>query len=503
MESDRPADISKGDRAILTVGIMLATGLQFIDGTIVAVALNHMQGSLSVTQDQIAWVATAYLVTAAMFMPLAGWLAGYLGRRRMLLFGVCVFTLLSAASGTCTTLQQIIPIRVALGLCGAILVPLSQAAMLDIYPREKHGMAMALWGIATTLGPAVTPLLAGYLAETYSWRWAFYSILPFGMISFVILLLMLPEGIRQTGRRFDMTGFLLLLIAVAALQLMVNRGEREDWFESTEIIIEAAVAVTAFYMFIVHIGFARQPFLNLTLMRDRNYVGGLLLVLLTGPTQYATVVIMPFLVQVAYGYPILTAGVIMTPRGIATIASMAIAGWLMPRVDSRMMMIFGFITLILANYLVAFFGAEVGFWQIMFASFGQGVGMGFTLVPLTTLAYSTLPQALRPEGAAFFNLTRGLSGAMSVAIVIAILSRSTQTTRNFLVGFINPARELLQGADAPLLWHMGSQEGLAALNLEVNHQAMLVGFQNIFIIMMAVPAAGLVLTLLLGKARTG
>ena len=256
MESDRPADISKGDRAILTVGIMLATGLQFIDGTIVAVALNHMQGSLSVTQEQIAWVATAYLVTAGMFMPLAGWLAGYLGRRRMLLFGVCVFTLLSAASGASTTLQQIIPIRVALGLCGAILVPLSQAAMLDIYPREKHGMAMALWGIATTLGPAVTPLMAGYLAETYSWRWAFYSILPFGMISFVILLLMLPEGIRQTGRRFDITGFLLLLIAVAALQLMVNRGEREDWFESTEIIIEAAVAVTAFYMFIVHIGFA-------------------------------------------------------------------------------------------------------------------------------------------------------------------------------------------------------------------------------------------------------
>lgn len=503
MESVRPADISTGERATLTVGIMLATGLQFIDGTIVAVALNHMQGSLSVTQEQIAWVATTYLVTAAMFMPLAGWLAGYLGRRRMLLFGVFVFTILSALSGATTTLEQIIPLRVLLGLCGAILVPLSQAAMLDIYPREKHGMAMALWGIATTLGPAVTPLMAGYLAETYSWRWAFYSILPFGMLSFVILLLMLPEGIRQPGRRFDITGFLLLLVAVAAFQLMVNRGEREDWFQSTEIIVETAVAVVAFYMFIVHIGFARQPFLNLALMRDRNYVGGFLLVLLTGPTQYATVVIMPFMVQVAYGYPILTAGVIMTPRGVATIASMAMAGWLMPRLDSRLIMIFGFVLLIFANYLVAFFGAEVGFWQIMLASFCQGIGMGFTLVPLTTLAYSTMPQALRPEGAAFFNLARGLSGAMSVAIVIAILSRSTQTTRNFLVGFVNPARELLQGADAPLLWQMGSDQGLAALNVEVNHQAMLVGFQNIFLIMMAVPAAGLVLTLLLGKAKTG
>ena len=503
MDTARPEDISAGQRAVLTIGIMLATGLQFIDGTIVAVVLTHMQGSLSVTQEQIAWVATAYLVTAAMFMPVAGWLAGYFGRRRMLLVGVFLFTVLSATSGTTDALEQIVPLRILLGLCGAILVPLSQAAMLDIYPREKHGMAMALWGIATTLGPAVTPMMAGYFAETYSWRWAFYSILPFGALSFVIMLAMLPEGIRQRGRRFDMTGFLLLVAAVAALQLMINRGEREDWFESPEIWIEAAVAVAGFYMFIVHVALVKQPFLNLALLRDRNYVGGLLLVLLTGPTQYATVVIMPLMVQVAYGYPILTAGIIMTPRGVATILSMAMAGWLMPRMDSRVIMIIGFIMLIAANYLVAFFGAEVGFWQVMIASFGQGIGMGFTLVPLTTIAYSTLSPALRPEAAAFFNLARGLSGAMSVAIIIAILSRSTQTTRSFLVKFINPVRELLHGADAPLMWDTEAISGLAALNLEVNHQAMLVGFQNSFLIMMAVPAAGLLLTLLLGKPKTG
>ena len=501
MDSAPAHEMSAGRRAVLTAGVMLATGLQFLDGTIVAVVLNHMQGSLSVTQDQIAWVATAYLVTAAMFMPLAGWLAGYLGRRRMLLFGVFAFTLLSALGGSAATLEQIVPLRVVLGLCGAILVPLSQAAMLDIYPREKHGMAMALWGIATTLGPAAAPMLAGYLAETYSWRWAFYSTLPFGAVSFVILLVMLPEGIRQKGRRFDMTGFLLLLVGVFALQLMVNRGEREDWFESAEIWVQTAVAAAAFYMFIVHVGFAKQPFLNLGLLRDRNYVGGLLLVLLTGPTQYATVVIMPFMAQVAYGYPIFAAGVIMTPRGIATILSMAMAGWLTPRMDSRGIMIFGFLMLIASNCAVAFFGSEVGFWTVMLASFGQGMGMGFTLVPLTTVAYSTLAPALRPEGAAFFNLIRGLSGAMSVAIIISVLTRSTQTTRSFLVEFVNPMRELLHGANVPPFWEAGTLQGLAALDIEVNRQAMLVGLQNSFLIMMAVPAMGMILTLLLGKPK--
>ena len=502
MDPDKAEHITPGRRLVLTIGVMLATGLQFLDGTILALVMPQMQGSLSTTQDQIAWVATAYLVTAAMFMPMAGWLAGYVGRRRMLLVAVLVYSLLSALVGAADTLEQVIALRIAMGLCGAILVPLSQSAMLDIYPPEKHGMAMALWGIATTLGPAVAPMLGGYLADLHSWRWAFYSIFPFGLVGFVILLALLPEGLRQTGRRLDLTGFILLMIAVGSLQLMINRGEREDWFDSAEIIIEAAVAVAGFYMFVVHTVFAKQPFLNLALLRNRNYLAGILLVLITGPTQYATVVIMPIMVQAVYGYPILTAGVIMTPRGLATIISMAAAGWLMPRMDSRLMMIGGFIILIASNYLVAFFGAEVGFWQIMFASFGQGMGMGFTLVPLTTITYSTLAPALRPEAAAFFNLCRGLSGAMSIAIIIAVLTRSTQSTRNFLVEFINPVRELLYGSGLPIYWQTESLRGLTALNMEVNHQAMLVGFQNSFMIMMIVPAVGIVLTLLLGKPKT-
>lgn len=499
--ADIAASLSPARRAALTVGIMLSTGLQFLDGTIVAVAINHMQGSLSTTPEQISWVATAYLVTAAMFMPLAGWLSGYLGRRRMMLGGVLAFAALPALTGSAASLEQMIPLRIALGLAGAVLVPLSQAAMLDIYPREKHGMAIGLWGIATTLGPAVAPLLGGWLAETYSWRWAFYAIVPFSLISFLILLPLLPEGPRQGERRFDMTGFLLMTVSVGALQLMVNRGEREDWFASAEIVVEAAIAVTGFYMFIVHVAFARQPFLNLALFKDRNYIAGLLFVVLSGPTQFATVLMMPMMVQTVHAYPVLLAGYIMAPRGIGTIVSMAIAGWLTERVDTRILMVFGFVMLIVSNTAVSLFGPAVAFEDIVIASFGQGIGMGFTMVPLSLIAYSTLSPALRPEGTALFNLVRGLSGAMSVALIVAILTRTAQMTRSTLVEHVSPVRELLYGAEFPELWTIGTMPGIASLDHEIAHQAMMVAFQNSFLIMVIVPAFGVVLTLLIGRQR--
>ena len=240
-----------------------------------------------------------------------------------------------------------------------------------------------------------------------------------------------------------------MTVAVGALQLMINRGEREDWFASTEIVVEAAIAVTGFYMFIVHAAFARQPFLNLALFKDRNYVAGLLFVVLSGPTQFATVLMMPLMVQTLHAYSVLLAGFIMAPRGIGTIVSMAIAGWLTQRVDTRVLMVFGFAVLVLSNAAVALFGPVVGFRDIVIASFGQGIGMGFTMVPLSLIAYSTLSPALRPEGTALFNLARGLSGAMSVALVVAILTRTAQITRSTLVEYINPARELLHGANFP------------------------------------------------------
>jgi len=501
---DQPEhQLTPGRRLLLTIGIMLATGLQFIDGTIVAVVLNHMRGTLSATPDQISWIATAYLVTAAMFMPLAGWLSGYLGRRRMMVYGVLAFSVLSALCGALDSLGAMIPVRIVLGLCGAVLVPLSQAAILDIYPREKAGMAIGLWGIATTLGPAMTPILGGWLAETYSWRWSFYSIAPFGAVSFVILLFFLPEGVRHNARRFDMIGFILLTVSIGAFQLMINRGEREDWFDSPEILAATAIGIAALYMFIVHSVFARQPFLNFALFRDRNYVAGLLLVILVGPTQFVIVLLMPMLVQIIHGYPVLTAGIIISPRGFMTIVSMAAAGWLTGRVDSRLLLLFGFSITAFSNYTVAFFGTEVEFWDVVIATAGQGLGMGFTLVPLGAIAYSTLPLALRPEASAFFNLTRGTAGAVSVAALVAVLTRTTQTTHSALAEYVTPVRDLLANPVSPFSWNIDTLTNLATIDVELTRQAMLIGFQNTFIVMYLIPLIGVPVTLMLGKSKGG
>jgi DHA2 family multidrug resistance protein len=255
-------------------------------------------------------------------------------------------------------------------------------------------------------------------------------------------------------------------------------------------------------MFIVHCVFARQPFLNMALFRDRNYIAGLLFVVLAGPTQFATVVMMPMMMQAIHAYPVLIAGLVMAPRGVGTIISMAIAGWMTSRIDSRVMMIAGFVILIVSNLAVALTGPEVGLADLVIASFGQGFGMGFTMVPLSLIAYSSLTPALRPEGTALFNLVRGLSGAMSVALIVAILTRTAQMARSQLVEHINPMRELLTFADSPALWSIQALPGLAALDREVTHQAMVVGFQNSFLVMVIVPAAAIVLTLVIGRHRT-
>ncbi|MGD8809255.1 MAG: MFS transporter, partial [Gammaproteobacteria bacterium] len=269
-----------------------------------------------------------------------------------------------------------------------------------------------------------------------------------------------------------------------------------------EILVEAAIALAGFYMFVVHCLFARQPFLNMSLFRDRNYIAGLLFVVLAGPTQFATVVMMPMMMQAIYAYPVLITGLVMAPRGIGTIISMAIAGWLTGRVDTRVLMIGGFAILIAANLAVAFNGPEVGLADLVLASFGQGFGMGFTMVPLSLIAYSTLAPALRAEGTALFNLVRALSGAMSVALIVAILTRTAQISRSQMVEHINPMRELLTFADTPALWSIRALPGLAALDREVTHQAMVIGFQNSFLIMVIVPSIAIVLTLLVGRHRS-
>ncbi|HLI22136.1 MAG TPA: DHA2 family efflux MFS transporter permease subunit, partial [Stellaceae bacterium] len=318
-----PATTSHGDlnRGVVTAAVMLATIMQTLDSTIANVALPHMQGSFSVAQDEVTWVLTSYIVAAAIGTPLTGWLASNFGTKRLLLGSVFGFTITSMLCGLAANIDEMVLFRFMQGLCGAALVPLAQAMLLDIYPREKAGGAMAIWGAGVMLGPIIGPTLGGWLTDTYNWRWNFYINVPVGIVTFMVLASFARES--QTHRRgFDFFGFAMLSLAVGALQLMLDRGEYKDWLASNEIRVELGVAIAAFWIFLVHSATSANPFVNLVLFKDRNFSSGNVLMFLISVVILASTALLPTLLQVVLNYPVVTAGVLMTPRGFGTVISM-------------------------------------------------------------------------------------------------------------------------------------------------------------------------------------
>jgi DHA2 family multidrug resistance protein len=330
-----------GNRAALTVCVILATLMQALDTTIANVALPYMQGSVSATQDQIAWVLTSYIVAAAIMTPPTGFLAGRFGIKRLFIVAIGGFTVASMLCGMAQSLDQIVLFRILQGAFGASLVPLSQTVLLGSYPRERQGFAMALFGIGVMIGPVLGPVLGGWLTENYSWRYVFYINLPIGILDLVGIVIFLPESPRNAGAKLDWFGFGTLSVTLGALQVMLDRGEQLDWFGSGEIIIEAIVAVSAFYLFVVHTFTAEKPFVRPALFRDRNFAAGVLFISIVGLTYYASMALQPPYLQDLMGYPVVTAGLVMGPRGIGTMASMLIVGRLVGRSDTRILLAVG------------------------------------------------------------------------------------------------------------------------------------------------------------------
>lgn len=413
------------NRGLITVAVMLATVMQVLDTTIANVALPHMQGSLSATQDQIAWVLTSYIVAAAIMTPPTGWLAARFGQKRLLLAAVAGFTATSVLCGVSMSLEGMIVARVLQGLSGAALVPLSQSVLLDTYPRERHGQAMALWGVGIMVGPILGPTLGGYLTEYYSWRWVFFINLPLGILALVLIGVVVPETPSGRGARFDVFGFALLSIGIGALQLMLDRGEQLDWFASTEIMIEAGLAVLGIYMFIVHITTARHPFIDPDLFRDRNFVTGLLMIFVIGIILLASLALMPPFLQHMLGYPSLTTGIVLAPRGVGTMVSMLVVGRLVSRVDPRLLLTIGFSLIGLSQYQMTGFSLDVSTRAVVESGFIQGLGLGLTFVPLSTMAFATLAPEQRTTAASMFSLVRNIGSSIGISIVVTMLSRNT------------------------------------------------------------------------------
>jgi DHA2 family multidrug resistance protein len=492
---------STPNRVGITLCVMLATLMQSLDTTIANVALPHMQGSLAASQDQIDWVLTSYIVAAAIATPLTGFLTARLGLKRLFIVSVVGFTIASMLCGMAQSVTEIVIFRWLQGLFGAALVPLSQTVLLNINPPQRHGSAMAAWGMAVMAAPILGPVLGGWLTEDYSWRYVFYINLPIGVLAFIGMTVFLPQGQRREAR-LDWTGFLSLSIAIAALQVMLDRGQELDWLGSKEIAGEAIVAGSAFYVFLVHIFTAREPFLRPALFRDRNFTAGVIFVAIVGLTFYASLALQPPYLQDLMNYPVITAGLVMGPRGIGTMAAMMIVGKLMGRTDTRLLLGVGLGLSAWSFYLMTGWTPDVSSWAVIWVGVIQGVGLGFLFTPLSVVSLATLPPGVRPEGAGFYNLARNVGSSIGISIVGALLARATQANHADITQYVTAVNPQFGNPAVAQTLNPLTAAGRAALDALITQQAQVIAYVDDYKFLMIATLAVIPL-LIVFKGRSG
>jgi MFS transporter, DHA2 family, multidrug resistance protein len=488
-------------RGLVTLCVMLATIMQALDTSIANVALPHMQGSLSATQDQTAWVLTSYIVAAAVATPLTGWLSGRYGRKQLFLVGIVGFTLASLLCGIAQGLAEIVVYRLLQGVFGAALIPISQAILLDIYPRERHGQAMAIWGAGIVVAPILGPTLGGWLTDHYSWRWVFFINLPVGLLTFAGVVAFVSETALDLKRPFDFFGFAMLSLGIGALQMMLDRGETNDWFGSTETFIEMGLAITGFWVFLVHAATAEHPFVSLALFKDRNFVAGSILMFLIGILLYGTLALLPPLLQDLLNYPVVTAGNVLAPRGIGTLLAMAVVGRLSGRLDARLLLAVGFAITAYSLWRMTGYSLGMDIWAVISITVLQGFGLGLVWVPLSTASFYTLPAHLRTEGSAFNSLVRNIGGSIGIAIGENVLVRSIQANHAWIAEQANPYNPMLHLPSVAQAWNLHTTAGLAALNGEITRQAKMIAYLDVFQLLMILTLALLPLLFLLRDTR--
>ncbi len=492
-------DLPPAQRGLVTVAVILAMLMQVLDTTIANVALPHMQTSLGANRETITWVLTSYIVASAIAIPITGWLAERVGRKRLFVWSVVIFTIASVLCAAAQNLETMVAFRIVQGVAGAFLVPLAQAVMFDINPPEKHGRAMAMFGAGVMIGPILGPVLGGWLTDNFNWRWVFLINLPIGIVAVVMMLRFLPST-AITKRRFDLLGFFLIAIALGGLQMMLDRGEHLDWFESWEIWIECGLAIAGLWMFGVHMLTSPDPIFDPGMFRDRNFVTGLLFMAVTGVMLLAGLALLPPLLQNLFGYSVLQSGFLTAPRGIGTLVSMIVVGRLVGRIDARLLILCGMVLMSWSLWQMSGFSLEMDQRPVIVSGIIQGFALGFIFVPLNTLAFGTLDAKFRTTAASLLNLARSIGGSIGISVVTVLLARNLQISHSDLVQHvtqqtlppISPA--ILQGAP-PL-----TEAALMMADAEVNRQALMIAYIDDFHLMMIISLASIPLLLLLRKS---
>ena len=486
-------------RTLITVCTMTATIMQALDTTIANVALPYMQGSLSASLDQINWVLTSYIVAAAIMTAPIGWMADRFGRKKLFVICVAGFTVASFLCALAQNIEQIVVFRLMQGMAGAALVPLSQSVLLDAYSAEERGHAMAIWGVGVMLGPIMGPTLGAWLTDNYSWHWVFLINLPIGVMTVLGMLLFMEETQKNDRLRFDWFGFIALAVGIGALQLLLDRGEQVGWFDSNEIWVEAIVSAVGFYYFFAHSLTTPEPFVRFEMFRDRNFVSGCIFMVVIGVVLFGTMALVTPFMQNLLGYPIQTAGYLLGSRGVGTLLTMLVAPRLMQMVQPRYLILCGLLLAGGTLYYMTGFSLDVTQRIIVITSVVQGVGLGLLFVPISTVAFATLPNQLRTGATAITTLTRNIGSSIGISMVIANLTSKTTEMHARLTEQVTPFNGALQMPDVAQNLNMHTDAGRALLDMIVTQQAAMLAYINDFKLLMILTLAVIPLVFIIGR----
>lgn len=496
--SDIP-ELESSNYPLMIVGAMAASLLQILDTTIANVALPHMQSSLGATVDTITWVLTSYIIASAVALPVTGWLADRIGARTLFIGSVAGFIVASMMCGLAQNLEEMVVFRAIQGVAGAFIAPLSQSFMLDATRPSRHPQILAIWGMGIMIGPILGPILGGWLTETANWRWVFFVNLPVGIGALVLLVTCLPHRPRNR-RRFDMLGFVLMALALAAFQLLLDRGAQKDWLASAEIWIYLLVTLSATWMVVVHFATSPAPMFERALFADRNFAIALSFMVVIGIVMFAVMALLPPMLQNLFGYGVIDTGIVLMPRGVGILVSMQLSGYLMRRgIDARPVVAGGFLICAFSLWQMSHWSLEVDEFHVIVSGLLQGLGMGLVFIPLQVSAFATLHPRLRTDGSSLLNLFRSLGASAGISLMTVLLARNIQTSHADLGQHVTAATGSIVDFSAIDRFQAVGDTAMVLLNAEVTRQAAMIAYVDDFWAMMWITVAAAPLAFLMRK----
>jgi DHA2 family multidrug resistance protein len=497
---------------IISITVMLPTLIEIIDTSVVNVSLDHIRGSLSAGIDESTWTITSYLVSNAIIIPISGWLSRIFGRKRYLIFSIALFTISSFLCGSAWNLQSLVFFRILQGIGGGALQPISQSILLETFPRRQHGMAMAIFGMGIMFGPIIGPLIGGWITDNWSWHWIFFINVPIGLISILMTLSFItdPPYMKRIKMKIDYWGLALLAIGLGCLQIVLDKGQREDWFSSSFIIWLSMISATSLILFVIVELFAENPVVNLKTFKNISFSTGNLVMFFAFFNLFGSIVLLPIYLQTLMGYTAYLAGLVLGPGGAATMLALPIAGRLVTKLNPKGLLAFGIKVSAYSTYLMSQFNLEASFAAVIWPRLVLGIGMGFLFIPLTTLTFATIRKENMGNATAIFNLLRNLGGSFGVAFVTTVLSRRAQFHQFNLIGHLTPFDSNYQIAShqgAQILQYRGFESsvspygGLGVIYQDLLRQASMMSFNDAFHLISLLMFSILPLVLLMKRRR--